>query len=119
MPPGIHESTVLVAVGDEFTRSRIDGRVRTRLEDALSTAFGTSLRLTFTVEPGLPVRSADEVEGLGRGTASRARRRATSPSMSTTVDRYLSRLVDKSSWRWIGREPVPETGPGPARSRPG
>jgi chromosomal replication initiator protein len=69
VPRGIHESTVLVAVGDEFTRSRIDGRVRTRLEDALSTAFSTSLRLTFTVEAGLPVRSAEEVDGLGRGQA--------------------------------------------------
>jgi chromosomal replication initiator protein len=109
VPRGIHESTVLVAVGDEFTRSRIDGRVRTRLEDALSTAFGTSLRLTFTVEPGLPVRSADEVEGLGRGTASELAGERGSfdvdKSTDTFPDSSTSRHGDGSASNPFGHRP--------------
>jgi len=57
-PRGIRDNTVVVAVGDEFTLSRIDGRVRTRLEDALSKAFDTPLRLAFSVEAGLSVRES-------------------------------------------------------------
>ena len=92
VPRGIHENTVLVAVGDEFTRSRIDARVRTRLEDALSTAFGTTLRLTFTVEPGLPVRTAEEVGGLTEPGSS---------PFSADVDKSTDTFPDSSTNRHV------------------
>ncbi len=98
VPRGVHESTVLVAVGDEFTRSRIDGRVRTRLEDALSTAFGTSLRLTFTVEPGLPVRTAEEVEGF-----------TAESSYTPDVDKSTDTFPDSSTKRLVQGSPTAPT----------
>ena len=34
-PVTLHESTAIIAVADDFTRNQIEGRLRTRLEDAL------------------------------------------------------------------------------------
>ncbi len=50
-PLGLHESTAIVAVGDEFTRSQIEGRLRTRLEDALGSAFSQQIRIAVRVDP--------------------------------------------------------------------
>ncbi len=54
-PLALHENTVIVAVGDEFTRAQLEGRLRTRLEDALGAAYGTAIRLGITVDPELEV----------------------------------------------------------------
>jgi chromosomal replication initiator protein len=53
-PLALHENTALIAVGDDFTRGRLEGRLRTWLEDALATAFGRPVRLAVTVDPELP-----------------------------------------------------------------
>jgi chromosomal replication initiator protein len=53
-PLALHENTAIIAVGDDFTRSRLEGRLRTWLEDALGAAFGTPIRLAITVDPDLP-----------------------------------------------------------------
>ena len=50
-PVTLHESTAIIAVADDFTRNQIEGRLRTRLEDALSVAG-------FEVEPGTGVAAA-------------------------------------------------------------
>jgi chromosomal replication initiator protein len=62
-PLALHENTAIIAVGDEFTRGRLEGRLRTWLEDALATAFGRTVRLAVTVDPDLPAAtpSAREV----------------------------------------------------------
>ena len=39
-PVTLHESTAIIAVADDFTRNQLEGRLRTRLEDALSAALG-------------------------------------------------------------------------------
>ncbi len=59
-PLALHENTAIIAVGDEFTRGRLEGRLRTWLEDALASAFGHPVRLAVTVDPELaaPVPSA-------------------------------------------------------------
>ena len=49
-PVMVAESTAVIAVPDEFTRNQLEGRLRTRLEDALSDAFGQSLRIAVSVD---------------------------------------------------------------------
>jgi chromosomal replication initiator protein len=53
-PIALHEHNAFIAVGDEFTRGRLEGRLRTWLEDALAAAFGGPVRLAVTVDPDLP-----------------------------------------------------------------
>ncbi|HET6652421.1 MAG TPA: chromosomal replication initiator protein DnaA [Nocardioides sp.] len=52
-PVTLHEHTAIIAVADEFTRNQLEGRLRTRLEDALGNAFGTQVRIAVTVDPEL------------------------------------------------------------------
>ncbi len=52
-PVTLHESTAIVAVPDDFTRSQLETRLRSRLEDALSRALGRPVRLAVTVDPTL------------------------------------------------------------------
>ncbi|HSV38517.1 MAG TPA: chromosomal replication initiator protein DnaA [Nocardioidaceae bacterium] len=53
-PMTLHENTAIIAVSDDFTRNQIEGRLRTRLEDALSEAFDAQIRIAVTVDPELP-----------------------------------------------------------------
>jgi chromosomal replication initiator protein len=52
-PVTLHEGTAIIAVCDDFTRNQIEGRLRTRLEDALGAAFGHPVRIAVTVDPEL------------------------------------------------------------------
>jgi chromosomal replication initiator protein len=52
-PVTLHEGTAIIAVADEFTRQQIEGRLRTRLEDALGSAFQRQVRIAVTVDPEL------------------------------------------------------------------
>ena len=52
-PLTILESHVMVAVPNEFTRERIETRLRAPIEEALSDYFTRSIRLAITVEPDL------------------------------------------------------------------
>ena len=52
-PVTLHESTAIVAVPNDFTRSQLEGRLRGQLEDALSDAFGREIRIAVTVNPAL------------------------------------------------------------------
>ena len=52
-PVTLHESTAIIAVADEFTRSQLEGRLRTRLEDSLTASLGVQIRLAVTVDPDL------------------------------------------------------------------
>ena len=60
-PVTLHESTAIVAVPDDFTRSQLETRLRSRLEDSLSRALGRQVRLAVTVDPALtdPGMAAD------------------------------------------------------------
>jgi len=70
-PLTILESHVMVAVPNEFTRERIETRLRSAIEEALSDYFTRSIRLAITVEPDLelgfapPDRVDDEDDSLG------------------------------------------------------
>ncbi len=56
-PVTLHENTVIVAVADEFTRNQLEGRLRTRLEDALTDSLGLQVRIAVTVDPDLQTQS--------------------------------------------------------------
>ncbi|MGH3413419.1 MAG: chromosomal replication initiator protein DnaA [Marmoricola sp.] len=45
------ESTAVIAVPNEFTRNQLEGRLRTRLEDALTEAIGQPIRIAVSVDP--------------------------------------------------------------------
>ena len=52
-PLMLAESTAVVAVPNEFTRNQLEGRLRTRIEDALTERAGRPVRLAVSVDPGL------------------------------------------------------------------
>ena len=59
-PVTLHESTAIIAVPNDFTRSQLEGRLRGQLEDALTVAFGREIRIAVTVNPALGrLRPAD------------------------------------------------------------
>ena len=66
-PVTLHQSTAIIAVADEFTRNQIEGRLRTRLEDALGVAFDRQVRIAVTVDPELggPARTDRPATGYG------------------------------------------------------
>ena len=65
-PLTILDSHVMLAVPNEFTRERIETRLRGNIEESLSDFFTRSIRLAITVEPdlelgfGVPDRPDDE-----------------------------------------------------------
>ena len=72
-PLTMHESTVMVAVGSEFLRERIETKMRTQLEESLSDIFRKPMRLAVTVEPDLELslEPADPITDEGIDHASR------------------------------------------------
>ncbi len=52
-PVMLAESTAVVAVPNEFTRNQLEGRLRTRIEDALTERAGRPVRLAVSVDPDL------------------------------------------------------------------
>ncbi|MBD8870981.1 chromosomal replication initiator protein DnaA [Nocardioides donggukensis] len=52
-PVTLHEHTAIIAVPNDFTRQQLEGRLRTRLEDSLTDAFGQQVRIAVTVNPQL------------------------------------------------------------------
>jgi len=52
-PLMLAESTAVIAVPNEFTRGQLEGRLRTRLEDALSDMLGQPIRIAVSVDPDL------------------------------------------------------------------
>jgi len=64
-PVTLHENTAIIAVADDFTRGRLEGRLRTRLEDALTGSLNRQVRLAVTVDPDLEPLPAPEYDGSG------------------------------------------------------
>jgi chromosomal replication initiator protein len=52
-PVTMHDNLGIIAVPDEFTKTRLDGRVRSLLEDGLVSRMGFTVRLAFTVDSQL------------------------------------------------------------------
>jgi len=60
-PVHLHETTAIVAVPDDFTRSQLEGRLRNHLEEALTEQFGHDIRIAVTVNPELGAIVPDEL----------------------------------------------------------
>jgi chromosomal replication initiator protein len=60
-PVTLHESTAIIAVPNDFTRSQLEGRLRGQLEDALTVAFGREIRIAVTVNPQLEEHAPAEL----------------------------------------------------------
>ncbi|WP_370289398.1 chromosomal replication initiator protein DnaA [Nocardioides sp.] len=52
-PVTLHGTTAIVAVPDDFTRKRLEGRLRGQLEDTLTERFGHEVQLAVTVDSSL------------------------------------------------------------------
>ncbi len=52
-PVMLAESTAVIAVPNEFTRTQLEGRLRTRLEDALSDSLNRPIRIAVSVDESL------------------------------------------------------------------
>ncbi|WP_316670187.1 chromosomal replication initiator protein DnaA [uncultured Propionibacterium sp.] len=52
-PLTVHESTIMIAVPNDFTRERIETKMRGTLEEALSDYYRRSMHLAITIEPDL------------------------------------------------------------------
>jgi chromosomal replication initiator protein len=55
-PLTMHESHVMLAVPNGFTRERIETRIRSGIEELLSDYFKKSMRLAITIEPDLELQ---------------------------------------------------------------
>ena len=101
-PVTLHESTAIIAVPNDFTRTQLEGRLRGQLEDALTVAFGREIRIAVTVNPQLD----DQVQ----------------PEPLAPVDPPISREVDMSTMpgSLMDRMQPPEVAPEPteAMTRP-
>jgi chromosomal replication initiator protein len=64
-PVTLHEHTAIIAVPNEFTRQQLEGRLRTRLEDSLTHAFGQQIRIAVTVNPQLDDSLGHDEPDLG------------------------------------------------------
>jgi len=52
-PLSYHDGLVIVAVQDEFTRAKVESRVRPAIEQELTTALGEDIRLIVTIDPSI------------------------------------------------------------------
>ncbi|MCW2791696.1 MAG: hypothetical protein JWO76_794, partial [Nocardioides sp.] len=59
-PVTLHESTAIIAVPNDFTRTQLEGRLRGQLEDALTVAFGREIRIAVTVNTQLDDQAIPE-----------------------------------------------------------
>ncbi len=59
----VHENTAIIEVPDEFTRTRLEGRQRGQLEDALTELLGREMRIAVTVNPDLARTDAEAESG--------------------------------------------------------
>jgi len=57
-PVTLHGTTAIVAVPDDFTRKRLEGRLRGYLEEALTERFGHEVQLAVTVDSTLRSEAA-------------------------------------------------------------
>ncbi|MEE9964811.1 MAG: chromosomal replication initiator protein DnaA [Propionicimonas sp.] len=54
-PVAMHDSLLILAVANEFTRDRVESRLRPTIEGQLSEYLGSPTRLAITVDPALAV----------------------------------------------------------------
>src|SRR4029079_9224987 len=82
----LHGNTAIIAVGDEFTRTQLEGRLRGQLEDALTVRFGHEIRLAVTVNAAL----AERVDPTQNGLQGALVDQSTSPHADMSTDLHVA-----------------------------
>lgn len=104
-PVMLAESTAVIAVPNEFTRTQLEGRLRTRLEDALSDSLNKPIRIAVTVDdtlapdqapPVVPAEQAD-AHAVPAPEAETEDRFAPPPEPAFTADKPTSPQNDLST----------------------
>jgi chromosomal replication initiator protein len=91
-PVTLHESTAIIAVPNDFTRSQLEGRLRGQLEDALTDRFTREIRIAVTVNPSLgPAPQTDATREHAPQVESVSR----SVDLSTNTQVIQSPVVDR------------------------
>ncbi|WP_374197005.1 chromosomal replication initiator protein DnaA [Pimelobacter sp. 30-1] len=114
-PVTLHGTTAIVAVPDDFTRKRLEGRLRGELEDALTERFGHEVQLAVTVDSSLRHELGAESASYDDGPAYESPSYdapVEAPSVDRHVDLSTSPPVDMST-SGTPDTPLP-TGPGPS-----
>jgi chromosomal replication initiator protein len=94
-PVTVHDDLAIIAVPDEFTRTQVEGRLRTELEGALSGVYGREIRLGTTINAALATDGADH-------TYDHAPHHGSAPAqVDTSTDRH-----DDMSTNFDGLAPV-------------
>ena len=99
-PVTMHETTAIIAVPNEFTRTQLEGRLRGQVEDALSESFGREIRMAVTVDTTLEVPAPTQTD------------QPTHDDTSTSRDVSLSTIAPTLD------APPPPPPPAPAPERP-
>jgi chromosomal replication initiator protein len=112
-PISLHEGMAVISVPDDFTKARLEGRLRTWLEDTLSTTLGSPVRLAVSVDPGLDPVSPPEPEPGATAAALEAERagRGTVDHPVAFRDLSTSDYTDLSTNR-LSAVTAPSDGPG-------
>jgi chromosomal replication initiator protein len=99
-PLMLAENTAVVAVPNEFTRNQLEGRLRTRIEDALTERIGKPVRLAVSVDPAL--EPTGPAGGQQPAHASTDQAEQVAPPIPRHVDPSPSRPADMSTKPVIG-----------------
>jgi chromosomal replication initiation ATPase DnaA len=123
-PVMLAESTAVIAVPNEFTRTQLEGRLRTRLEDALSDSLNKPIRIAVTVDDtlappaggpeshrdaiaesdpatGADTSAHDSVGMPGTDNGRLARQRLTAPRHA--MNRLVHKAICRQTSRWVRR----------------
>ncbi|WP_372434986.1 chromosomal replication initiator protein DnaA [Actinotalea soli] len=88
-PVGLLDDTVLLAVGNDFTKDYLESRVRNELTTALSDVLGVDARFAVTVDPSL--EDADSRTPSAQTASTHGDPRDTEPGPGDRSDRESSR----------------------------
>ena len=115
-PLALHESTLLVAVPNDFSRERIASRNRDLIEGSLTTFYGRAIHIAVSVDSSLEPDDGDadlaapelplEVTSHGLG-ASQVQAASTMAGMEASIGKMAAKtFFRKPAWllmRWPGR----------------
>lgn len=107
-PVTMHGTTAIVAVPDDFTRKRLEGRLRGQLEDALTERFGNEVQLAVTVDASLHNDAPTDPVSFDDSAL---------PAPSTEGDLSTNRQIDTSTYP--SGAPAPTSYDAADPSRPG
>lgn len=97
-PVTLHGTTAIVAVPDDFTRKRLEGRLRGQLEDTLTERFGHEIQLAVTVDSSLQHQAVTEPGFPGERYDDGPAYEQPATVEATNVDMSTSPQIDSSTY---------------------